>query len=303
LPLLLLVLAGCSGGTTTPAANPEEAAVRAVVAELQKALKDNDVEAIWKLLDGDTQNDADKQARATRERYARANEEDRKSMAERAGLDGAVLAELNGRNYFKSKGFTERYGSFCAAAVSDVTIVDDAVTINEQVKLVKADGKWKVRLPGLPRPVLASGNQPAGEDEAVWKVVQALQRAVKEKDYDAVWSLLDEDTRKKAEEVAKKVKEQYVSGDAGVRSELSERHGFTTGSEFERLDGRGYVHSKVFWYEIEDLPDSTFKTPAEIDGTEATVRYTEKGETKEEQLTLIKEEGKWKVEVDVKEKQ
>jgi hypothetical protein len=144
--------------------------------------------------------------------------------------------------------------------------------------------------------------QSKSDEDAVWDVWNALRKAVKANDYDAVWNLLDEDTQQKAEEVAKKVQDQYKNGDASVKSELSQRHGFTA-SDFDNLNGKGYVRSKVFWYEVKDLPDSTPKTPAEIDSAKGTaiVRYVEKGETKVEELHLVKEDDGWKVEIEVNE--
>ena len=68
-------------------------------------------------------------------------------------------------------------------------------------------------------------------------------------------------------------------------------------SALANLDGKGYVRSRVFWEEVEDLPGSTIKEVV-VEDDEATVDYVQP-DGKTEQLTLVKEEGGWKVEVDV----
>jgi hypothetical protein len=304
-PLSLFLLAGCSPAAKTSAGG-EEDAVRAVVADLQKAIRDKDGDALWNLLDADTQSDAERQARRARDDYARADDHGKKEMVRRSGLDGAVLAELDERSYFRSRGFAGKYGELPDSKVTRVTVTGDKATVEyvepdedrEELRLVKADGRWKVAL-ALPRAVAAPAEprkNTAEEEEAVLKVVTRLRKAVKDKDYAAVWELLDEDTQAEADKQARAARELYGTGHPSARQELEERHGLRP-SAFDKLDGKGYVRSKVFWEEIEDLPGSTIGKVA-VDDEEATVDYIEPG-GKKEQLTLVKEDGRWKVEVDV----
>src|SRR5262245_51398720 len=93
LPLALLPLAGCSSAAKKT--ENDEEAVKAAVAELQKAIKAKDGDAIWNLLDAESQADAERQAKAARDAYAAADEAGKKDLAERSGLDGAALAALN----------------------------------------------------------------------------------------------------------------------------------------------------------------------------------------------------------------
>jgi hypothetical protein len=154
LPPALLLLVGCVPAAKTSAAS-EEDAVKAVVADLQKAIKAEDADAIWNLLDADSQADAERQARAAREAHGKADAAGKKELEKRHGFKAAQFASLDGKGYLRS---TLLWSELEEVAGSEIKVTvkskDSAVAKyidpedkqEEELDLVKADGKWKVSL-------------------------------------------------------------------------------------------------------------------------------------------------------------
>jgi hypothetical protein len=120
-------LAGCGkqpAPTTVPPTSPEdEAALRAVFAELQQAIQERDGEKLWGLL-----------------------AEKSRAEAEKAGLTGAGLLD--------HKEFQKKYGEVPESKLETVTVYGEDATLRylepdgDQPKLtvLRQGGKWKLLL-------------------------------------------------------------------------------------------------------------------------------------------------------------
>jgi hypothetical protein len=137
------------------------------------------------------------------------------------------------------------------------------------------------------------GEQKSTKDEqAVREAVTAFQSALKARDSEKLWSLLDEDSRTDAERTAKSLREAYAKAEAKEKAEQEKALG-VSGAELAALTGKGFLNTKRFQGKWEELPDSKIDTVT-VEGNTATVAYTEE-DGDHEKLTLVRQEGKWRL--------
>ncbi len=125
------------------------------MADLQIALKANNPDAVWNLLDADSQADADRKAKTARDAHGKADDAGKKDLEKQLGLDAAGIAALSGRTYLKTTFFQGEYEELAESKIDKVTAKGNEATVDytepdgdkKKLKLVKADGKWKVFLP------------------------------------------------------------------------------------------------------------------------------------------------------------
>jgi hypothetical protein len=145
--------------------------------------------------------------------------------------------------------------------------------------------------------VLASGcskttqNAPGTEDP-VRESFTALQDALRARDADKLWKLLDSESRAEAERVAKAVQAAYARADPAQKSEQEKSLGLP-GAELAALTAAGFLKTKRFHGKYEELSESKIDKVT-IQGDKATVAYTEPDGDKEK-LSLVQQEGQWKV--------
>jgi hypothetical protein len=147
-------------------------------------------------------------------------------------------------------------------------------------------------LAGCSRP--AENAAPAkGEDEARATFV-AFQQALKAKDADKLWSLLDTDSQADAERKAKAVRDAYAKANPKDRTEQEKTLGLS-GAELESLKGVGFLKSKRFlgYNKYDEIPSSKIDK-IDVKGDRVVVNYVDDDGDKEK-LELIREAGKWKV--------
>jgi hypothetical protein len=159
--LCAAIAAGCSTPKERSSAN-QEGAIREVVTAYQAALKARDGDKIWSLLDSDSQADADRAAKATRDIYAKASAEQKAEQQEALGLSDTELTALTGAGFLKSKRFHGKYHEVPDSTITGVTVQGDKATVNyteqdgdkEQLKLFRQDGRWKlsVEMPKVSQP-------------------------------------------------------------------------------------------------------------------------------------------------------
>ncbi|OAI47228.1 hypothetical protein AYO44_09925 [Planctomycetaceae bacterium SCGC AG-212-F19] len=152
LPALLLgLLAGCTGGSTPPGTAAETDKVKAAFESVQQAIKARDADKLWNLLDSDTQADAERAAKAWKEKYAMADAE---KVKKDLGISTDELAKLAGASFLKTEPFHNKYEELSQSKMKDVKVTGDQAAVDyvepdgdkETLKLARQNGQWKARL-------------------------------------------------------------------------------------------------------------------------------------------------------------
>lgn len=118
----------------------------------------------------------------------------------------------------------------------------------------------------------------------------ALQAALKARDGDKIWALLDGESRTEAERAAKAVQAAYAKADPTEKSAQEKALGLP-GAELAGLTGAGFLKSKRFHGKYEELPESKIDKVT-VQGDRATVAYTEADGDKEK-LNLVRQDRRW----------
>lgn len=134
----------------------------------------------------------------------------------------------------------------------------------------------------------------AKEEGAVRQTVAAFQTALKERDADKLWQLLDTESRADAERAAKAIQAAYAKATAEDKAEQEKALGLP-GAELSGLPGKDFLKTKRFHGKYDELPDSKIEKVT-VQGDQATVAYVEPDGDKEK-LTLVRQEGQWKLSV------
>jgi hypothetical protein len=124
----------------------------------------------------------------------------------------------------------------------------------------------------------------------------AFQKALESKDPERIWSLLDAKTQADADKAAAALKTNYGKAKAAEKAALEKAFGLSA-DEIKDVTGKVYLKSKRFVGKYHEIPGSEFKK-ATVDGDKATIDYTEADGDKEK-LSLVKQDGKWKVSIRV----
>jgi hypothetical protein len=152
---------------------------------------------------------------------------------------------------------------------------------------------WTAALVGLLAGCAGPDKAAPGEDEEqVREAFTAFQEALKAKDGDKLWSLLDEDGQADVERAAKAAREAYAKADAGERAKQEKELGLT-GEELAALKGPGFLKSKRFHGKYDEIPESKVDKVT-VQGDKATVNYTEPDGDKEKH-PLVRQGGQWKL--------
>ena len=137
----------------------------------------------------------------------------------------------------------------------------------------------------------AAGHSPTnGDEQAIKEAFEAFQAAIKAKDADKLWSLLDTDSRDDAERAAKAVKAAYAKASAEQKADMEKRLGLP-GDELAKLTGAGFLKTKRFLGKYDEVPGSKIEKIT-IQGQSAKVNYVEEDGDKET-MKLVHHDGKW----------
>jgi hypothetical protein len=147
---------------------------------------------------------------------------------------------------------------------------------------------------GCSKPPASSAADSAEAD--VRAVVTALQAAIKDKDADRLWALLDSKSQTEADQAAVAVQGKYKLAGAAGKPALEKEYGLP-GKDLEKLDGPGYLRTAPFWKKYHELSDADI-TQVTVVGKKATVYYTEKDGDKEK-FDLAQRDGKWKAQLTI----
>src|SRR5260370_3049182 len=118
-----------------------------------------------------------------------------------------------------------------------------------------------------------TGQRSTDSEKSVRDTVVAFQAALKARDAEKLWSLMDSDSQADAERAAKSVHEAYAKASAEQKAEYEKTLGVPAAA-LAALTGRGFLNTKRFHGKYDELPDSTIDKIT-IQGDTATVAYTE----------------------------
>lgn len=162
--VIWLALVGAAAGCSKPPAPAEdqnEGEVKAAFVQFQAAMKKGDGVALWELVDEDTRQDADRAAKVAQMQFEKGNDADKAALAKKLGLADADLKGIKGAGFLGSKLFMDKYREiptgqaekveFPRKGTAKLTYFDPTDNDREDVALVREQGKWKLRLKGMPR--------------------------------------------------------------------------------------------------------------------------------------------------------
>lgn len=134
--------------------------MKQVFASFQAGLMAKDADKLWSLLDEDSQADAEREAKAIRDAYAKADEAGKKEFEKNLGLPGAELAVLKGQGFLKTRRFIGKYDEVPESKLEKVAVQGNQATISyaepdgdkEKFTLSRQNGQWRLSVP-MPRGV------------------------------------------------------------------------------------------------------------------------------------------------------
>jgi ketosteroid isomerase-like protein len=139
---------------------------------------------------------------------------------------------------------------------------------------------------------VSSSHSAQNKDEAAVKDAwTALQAAIKAKDGDKLWNLIDSATKADAERAAKKVKADYKKADAEIKALLEKELGLAA-NEFAKMTGATIIKTKRFHARWNEIPGSKVEKIT-VQGDSAVLNYLEEDGDKEK-LNYSRQDGKWK---------
>jgi hypothetical protein len=139
----------------------------------------------------------------------------------------------------------------------------------------------------------SSKDSPASKEEtAIKEVFTAFQKALKDRDGDKLWDLLDKDSRADADREATTIQTEYSKADDKEKKKLEEALKVSS-TELSALTGKVFLKSSRFFGKYHEVPESKIDKVT-IQGEKATLNYIEPDDDKEK-FTLVREDGKWKL--------
>jgi hypothetical protein len=133
---------------------------------------------------------------------------------------------------------------------------------------------------------------PADEEGAVREQFAELQSALRNRDAEKLWLLLDSRSRADAERAAQAIQTAYAHANPEEKVEQEKALGLI-GAELAGLTGEGFLKTKRFQDRYHEVPDSKIDKVV-VQGDSATVHYLEPDGEKEKAI-LVRQDGRWKV--------
>ena len=156
---------GCTRTPPAAKAASDEEQVRAQFVALQDALtaalakpNEADTRKIWDLLHGDSQEDANRIAKAVSDQYAKADAPTKAKMEEALRVPGPKMGKYSGVNYLRGKEFLGKWDEIPGSKIDKITFEKDKAWVHyvekdgdaEKLPLARQDERWKFILP-IPR--------------------------------------------------------------------------------------------------------------------------------------------------------
>jgi len=140
--------------------------------------------------------------------------------------------------------------------------------------------------------MLAATPAGAADEDQVKEAFKAFQQAVKAKDGDKLWEILDTSSREAAEKRAKKFKDGYTKATADKKKEVEKKLGLSA-DELTNLSGKTYLKSTDYYGKYYEVPGGTIEKIA-VEDKKATVFIKEEDGDKEK-YEMVNQDGKWKM--------
>jgi hypothetical protein len=131
----------------------------------------------------------------------------------------------------------------------------------------------------------------AADEDQVRQAFQNFQAAVKARDTEKLWGLLDKQSRTAANAAAKEVQTAYQKANDANKQKLEKALGLSA-AELAGLTGKVFLKSNKYFGKYHEVPTSTIEKVV-VEGDKATVFYREEDGDKEK-LPFVREDGKWK---------
>jgi hypothetical protein len=141
-------------------------------------------------------------------------------------------------------------------------------------------------------PKSGSGPTAGPDEEAAKSAFASFQEAMKARDGEKIFALLDSESQADAERAARSVRDAYAKATPAEKAETEKAMGLSA-AELAGLDAKGFLKSKRFHGKYDEIADGKFEK-ATVQGDLATVAYLEEDGDKEK-LPLARQGGGWKV--------
>jgi hypothetical protein len=134
------------------------------------------------------------------------------------------------------------------------------------------------------------------EEDQVKQTFAAFQKAMRAKDADKVWELLDDESRAEATRVAKAISDGFTKATAEEKDKQAAALGLPA-ADLSALTGTGFLKTKRFLGKYDEVSESKLEKVVVV-GDKATVNYTEPDGDKEK-FAAVREGGQWKLTVPI----
>jgi hypothetical protein len=147
-------LMGCTPASSPPPSQPLNEEIEQAWNRLKVAIKTKSGDQVWDLVDKDTQADADRQAKATKEAFAKLADKDKGGYEKKLALSAKELADMTGKLYLQSGPFHAKHHEIADSKIEKTTVTGETATLifvepdNDKVtvRLTREGGKWKFQL-------------------------------------------------------------------------------------------------------------------------------------------------------------
>ncbi len=137
---------------------------------------------------------------------------------------------------------------------------------------------------------------PTGSAAEVAQAFTAFKTAMKERNGDKLYELLDSDGRHDADREAKLIKEKFSKADDKENAALAKRLGLAA-EKLQNLTGKGFLASDLFYNYDEHNELEEVKQPENVavSGNSAKVEFKDPDDqSKMLNLALVREDGQWR---------
>lgn len=139
----------------------------------------------------------------------------------------------------------------------------------------------------------ATGQAQTGDDErAVRAKFAEVQSAVKDKDAEKLWKLLDKRSQTDAEKTVKNIQAAYAKAGAEDKAKQEAELGLKA-EDIVQMTGIAILKTKRFQAKYHEVPDSKIEKVV-IQGDNATVHFLEP-DGDHEKMIIVRKDGQWKV--------